>query len=137
MNRNLHRTVIFDSSVPNLPAYAAPPRVPIGACYGWERRAPLMDERSSFDLHLAECTAQAAAIWLVLEEMLRFQLRDVPHMERVEFFGRLLKAAETITLPAGEEPSRTVSGEWIAHRYWELIDNFISREVQWNRIDEG
>jgi hypothetical protein len=96
-----------------------------------------MDERPSFDLHLAECTAQAAAIWLVLEEMLRFQLRDVRHTERIEFFGRMLKAAETITLPAGQELGQTISGKWIAHRYWELIDNFISREAQQNNIDEG
>jgi hypothetical protein len=95
-----------------------------------------MDERTSFDLHLAECTAQAAAIWLVLEAMLRFQLKDASHTERVKFFNRVLKAAETITLPAGEEVD-TMSGEWIAHRYWELIDGFINREIQWNRIDEG
>ena len=86
-----------------------------------------MDERSSFDLHLAECTAQAAAIWLVLEAMLRFQLRHAGHMNRVEFFGRMLKAAETITLPVGEELSNTASGEWIARRYWELIENFAAR----------
>src|SRR5438477_12632597 len=97
----------------------------------------LTDERSSFDLHLAECTAQAAAIWLMLEAMLRLQLRDVRHMERVEFFGRLRKAAETITLPTGEESGQTGSAEWIAHRYWELIDNFISREAKRNRIDES
>jgi hypothetical protein len=96
-----------------------------------------MNERSPFDLHLAECTAQAAAIWLVLEAMLRFQLRDAGHMERVEFFGRVLKAAETITLPAGEALGTTVSAEWIARRYWELIDNFINREAQSNRIEEG
>ena len=95
-----------------------------------------MDERTSFDLHLAECTAQAAAIWLLLEAMLRFQLKDASHMERVKFFSRVLKAAETITLPAGEEVG-TASGEWIARRYWELIDGFINREIQWNRIDEG
>src|SRR6266702_6870280 len=29
----------------------------VGACCGRERRASLMDERTSFDLHLAECTA--------------------------------------------------------------------------------
>jgi hypothetical protein len=89
-----------------------------------------MDERPSFDLHLAECTAQAAAIWLVLEAMVRFQLRQARHVERVEFFDRIRKAAETITLPAGEELGKGIPGEWIAHRYWELIDNFVSREAR-------
>jgi hypothetical protein len=87
-----------------------------------------MDERSCFDLHLAECTAQSAAIWLVLEAMLRFQLKDASPGERARFFGQLLKAAETITLPVGDGSDQAISAEWIAHRYWELIDNFSSRE---------
>ena len=87
-----------------------------------------MDERSCFDLHLAECTAQSAAIWLVLEAMLRLQLRNTSPVERARFFGQLLTAAETITLPVGEGSDQAISAEWIAHRYWELIDNFSSRE---------
>jgi hypothetical protein len=75
-----------------------------------------MNERSCFDLHLAECTAQSAAIWLVLEAMLRFQLRNTSAKERAKFFGQLLKAAETITLPVGEERTRRYrrSGSHIA-----------------------
>ncbi len=86
-----------------------------------------MDETTSFDLHLAECAAQAAAIWLVLETMLRFQLKDMRHAERAEFLDRLLEAAETITLPVSDDPEQSVAAEWIAHRYWKLIENFAAR----------
>jgi hypothetical protein len=96
-----------------------------------------MDERPCFDLHLAECTAQSAAIWLVLEAMLRFQLRDTSAGERAKFFGQLLKAGETITLPVGEGSDQAISAEWIAHRYWELINNFSNRERVWDLVYES
>ena len=86
-----------------------------------------MDETPSFDLHVAESAAQAAATWLVLEAMLRFQLKDRQHMERAEFFDGLLEAAESITLPVSDDSSQKVASEWIARRYWELIDNFAAR----------
>jgi hypothetical protein len=109
----------------------------IGTCCGQRRSARSMSERSCFDLHLAECTAQSAAIWLVLEAMLRFQLRDTSAKERAKFFGQLLKAAETITLPVGKESDQAISAEWIAHRYWELINNFLSREPVWDLVYES
>jgi len=86
-----------------------------------------MDETPSFDLHVAESAAQAAATWLVLETMLRLQLKDMQHRERAEFFDELLEAAESITLPVSDDSGQTVASEWIAHRYWELIDNFAAR----------
>lgn len=86
-----------------------------------------MDESPSFDLHVAESAAQAAATWLVLEAILRLQLKDMRQTERVEFFDGLLKAAETITLPIGDHPAQRVASEWIAGRYWELIENFAAR----------
>ncbi len=86
-----------------------------------------MDETPSFDLHVAESAAQAAATWLVLEAMLRLQLKDMPYTERVEFFDGLLETAESITLPVGDDSSQKVALEWIARRYWELIENFAAR----------
>jgi hypothetical protein len=86
-----------------------------------------MNESPSFDLHLAECTAQAAAIWLVLETILRQQFKGMLHEERAEFIDRLLEAAETITLPVGEDPQHCEAAEWTAHRYWQLIENFAAR----------
>jgi len=89
---------------------------------------PRMKEKPSFDLHLAECTAQAAAIWRVLETMLRFQLKDMRHAERAEFLDRLLEAAETITLPVSDDPEQSVAAEWIAYRHWQLIENFAAHQ---------
>jgi hypothetical protein len=86
-----------------------------------------MDERASFDLYAAESAAQAAATWLVLETMIRFQLRHIPRPERAEFFDGLLEAAETITLPVSDCPKQRLAPEWVAHRYWLLIENFAAR----------
>jgi hypothetical protein len=85
-----------------------------------------MDE-TSLDLHAAESAAQAAATWLVLEAVVRFQLKYIPHQERVEFFDQLLETAETITLPVGDLPEQRLALEWIAHRYWLLVENFAAR----------
>jgi hypothetical protein len=86
-----------------------------------------MDEAPSFDLHLAECTAQAAAIWIVLEAILRLQFKGMRYTERAEFIDRLLEASETITLPVSDDPEQSDAAEWIAQRYWQLIENFAAR----------
>jgi hypothetical protein len=86
-----------------------------------------MEERFSFDLHAAECAAQAAAIWYVLEAVLRFQLRHISPAERVAFLDCLLESTEAITLPMGDGPGQRLTAEWIAERYWLLIENFATR----------
>ena len=82
-----------------------------------------MEEAPAFDLHAAESAAQIAAMWLVLEKLVRQQLRYAPRCERSEFLDDLLEAADTIILPEGQQ----VALEWIAHRYWSLIDNFAKK----------
>jgi len=79
------------------------------------------------DLHLAECTAQAAAIWLVLKAILQAQLKSMSDEEGTEFVDQLLDAATTITLPVSDDAAQSGAAEWIAHRYWQLIENFIAR----------
>ena len=44
-----------------------------------------------------------------------------------ELFDGLLEAAESITLPVGDDSGQKVALEWIARRYWELIENFAAR----------
>jgi hypothetical protein len=73
------------------------------------------------------CASQAVATWLVLEATLRLQLKNMQHTERIEFLDRLLEAAETITLPVSDHQEQSVAAEWIAHRYWRLIENFAAR----------
>jgi hypothetical protein len=82
------------------------------------------EEEPLFDVHLAECVAQAAAIWLVLGTITRWQLRSIPRTQRVEFL-RLLASAEAITLPASEDPRQSDVPEWIARRYWHLLETFV------------
>jgi len=86
-----------------------------------------MNEASSFDLHLAECTAQAAAIWVVLDGLLWLQLNRRPGKLRTEFLDRLLERAGTITLPMSKTPEGSDAPEWIARRYWQLVDTFAAR----------
>ena len=62
-------------------------------------------------------------MWLVLEKMVRQQLRHSSQCERSEFLDDLIKAADTIILPEGQQ----VALEWIAHRYWYLIENFTTK----------
>lgn len=81
-----------------------------------------------FDLHLTECTAQAAAIWLVLKAILQVQLEGISDEERTEFFDRLLDAAKTITLPVSDDAAKSGAAEWIAGRHWQLIENFIASQ---------
>ncbi len=138
-------TIIFDSRKPGFPIYAAlvacrwrltspsDENRALSASHGvfsrqaGSRAVTHMDETPSFDLHVAESAAQAAATWLVLEAMLRLQLKDMPYTERVEFFDGLLETAESITLPVGDDSGQKVALEWIARRYWELIENFAAR----------
>ena len=82
-----------------------------------------MDEAPPFDLHAAESAAQSAAIWLVLEMIVRQQLRHASPAEHSKFLDSLVETAETIMLPRGQQ----VALEWIARRYWCLVDNFAAR----------
>ena len=86
-----------------------------------------MSERLPFDLHLAESTAQAAAIWFVLDALLARQLSTMTPMEREGFLATLASEAATLVLPESVDPSDNAAMDWIARRYWELIGNFIAR----------
>jgi hypothetical protein len=86
-----------------------------------------MSDTPEFDLHSAEAAAQAAALWFVLETLLRFALKDMPHAERAELLDRMLDAADAITLPIAGNADNEASAKWIANRYWQLIENFIAK----------
>jgi hypothetical protein len=88
-----------------------------------------MSERLPFDLHLAESTAQAAAIWFVLDALLERHLSTTSPMERTRFRAALAAEAVTLALPEGVDPSDNAAMDWVAKRYWELIDNFIARNA--------
>jgi hypothetical protein len=77
-----------------------------------------MDEEPLFDLHWARCRAQSAAIWAGLEAIA----------------PRLFASAETITLPASEDPRQSGVSEWIAHRYWQLIEIFVAKVNEDNEL---
>ena len=86
-----------------------------------------MSETLPFDLHLAESTAQAAAIWFVLDALLERQLSTMTPMERERFLAALAAKAATLVLPESVDPNDNAAMDWIAKRYWELIENFIAR----------
>ena len=48
-------------------------------------------------------------------------------VERASFRTTLAAEAATLVLPEGLEPDDKAAMEWIAKRYWELIENFIAR----------
>ena len=81
----------------------------------------------SFDLLAAESAAQVAAIWFVLKALMRAQLKDLTPVERATYLESILKAAETITLPSTDDPDSESAAEWIAHRYGQLITEFVEQ----------
>jgi hypothetical protein len=83
-----------------------------------------MNRLSSFDPHAAESAAQVAAIWFVLKALMRHQLKSLTGAERAAYLDRMVKASETITLPSTNDQGSEMAGDWIAHRYWQLIAEF-------------
>ena len=92
-----------------------------------------MSETLPFDLHLAESTAQAAAIWFVLDALLERQLSTMTPVERERFLSTLAAEAATLVLPESVDPNDNAAMDRIARRYWELIENFIVR----NAVDDA
>lgn len=86
-----------------------------------------MNPPAPFDLHAAESASQVAAIWLVLKTLMRDRLMDFAPEKRVDYLDGLLKAAETITLPTIDDPEFRSANEWIVHRYWQLITEFVEQ----------
>jgi hypothetical protein len=81
----------------------------------------------SFDLHAAESAAQVAAIWFVLKAMTRVQFEGLTVAERAAYLDKLLMTAETITLPSTDDPDSKSAAQWIAHRYGQLIAEFVQQ----------
>jgi hypothetical protein len=88
-----------------------------------------MGEKLTFDLHLAESAAQAAAVWFILDTLLQHQLSTLSVMERAQFREALAEEAATLAMPEGADPNGKAAMDWVAKRYWELIDNFIARSA--------
>jgi len=88
-----------------------------------------MTETLPFDLHLAESTAQAAAIWFVLDSLLERQLSTMTPTDRERFLATMATEAAKLVLPESINPNDNAAMEWIARRYWELIENFIARNA--------
>ena len=88
-----------------------------------------MSESLPFDLHLAESTAQAAAIWFVLDALLERQLSTMTPVEREGFLATLAAEAGTLVLPESVDPNDNAAVNWIARRYWKFIEHFIARNA--------
>jgi hypothetical protein len=92
-----------------------------------------MSDAPPFDLNVAESAAQVASIWFVLKVLTRATLNDLSPQERAAFLENMRQAAETITLPSIDDPNFRNANEWIAHRYWQLISEFVEQvsEQRW------
>lgn len=91
------------------------------------------------DLYAAESAAQVTAIWFVLKRLTRYLLKRCTPAERAAYLDEMLQAAETILLPTIDDEEFRSANEWVAHRYWRLIAEFveqISEQSRQNAEDE-
>lgn len=71
-----------------------------------------------------EVAAQSAAIWFVLETLMRSLLSSTSPENRRGFLNQMLAAAETLQVPASIPPDEV---EMIANRYDMLLRGFAER----------